>query len=116
MVRQILARTTSPSPYPTAGLLLVETAEDITNHSRVFWQGKEIVVIHNTGASTYTYTITGVADLIGRNANIGPQNILAGEVHIVGPFTPTPGWIQTDGYLYFDASNASVKFGVIVIP
>lgn len=117
MARQTLAKTISPNGFPSAGLLLTETAEDATNHSQFSNTGKEILVIHNTHASTgYTYTIYSVADESGRTGDITAQAIAATLVHIIGPFSLRPGWNQTTGLINVDANNASVKFAVIVIP
>lgn len=113
MVRQILAKTDSPTPYPTAGVAVTMTAEDITNHSRFLLTGREVLIIWNSGASGYTYTIASAVDAQGRTKDITTQAIVAGAIHTVGPFTQQPGWAQTDGYVYVDASNAAVKFGVI---
>lgn len=117
MVRQVLAKTISPNGFPTAGLLLTETAEDITNHSQFTNTGKEILLIHNTHATTtYTYTIYSTVDEQGRSGDITAQNILATLIHIIGPFSVRPGWNQTTGAINVDSNNASVKFAVITIP
>lgn len=115
MPRQTLTKSNSPGPNPTAGVVVTMTAADTTNKEQFALTGREIVIVHNTGASSYTYTITSVADPFGRLGNITAQTILAGAIHTVGPFG-LPGWQQTDGTLHLEASNAAVKFGVIALP
>ena len=115
MPRVTLTRSNSPGPNPTAGVAVTMTAADTTNKEQFALTGREIVIIHNTGASSRTYTITSVADPYGRLGDITAQTILAGAIHTVGPFGLL-GWQQTGGFLYLEASHAEVKFGVIALP
>lgn len=115
MARQTLARTNSPGPNPTAGVAVTMTAADTTNKEQLALTGREVLIVHNTGASSRTYTVTSVADPYGRTGDITAQTILAGAIHTVGPFGLL-GWQQTGGYLYVEASHAEVKFGVIALP
>lgn len=111
MARQDLTVTTGTSRNPTAGVALTETAENTTDHSQFALTTNDIVVIHNTGGSSYTYTVTSIADPYGRTGNITTQSIAAGAIHLLGPLS-LEGWRQTDGKLYLDASNVAVKFGI----
>lgn len=115
MPRVTLTRSNSPGPNPTAGVAVTMTAADTVNKEQFALTGREIVIIHNTGASSRTYTITSVADPYGRLGDITAQTIAAGAIHTVGPFGLL-GWQQTGGFLYLEASNAEVKFGVIALP
>lgn len=115
MARQTLTKSNSPGPNPTAGVVVTMTAADTTNNEQFALTGREVLIIHNTGASSYTYTITSVADPYGRLGDITTQSIAAGAIHTVGPFG-LAGWQQTGGYLYLEASNTAVKFGVIALP
>ena len=112
MARQLLTKTTAPGGYAAAGVALTETAEDTGNNSMFIAQGNDLLVIHNTGASPYTYTITSAADPYGRTKDITTQSIAAGAIHVFGPI-PLAGWVQTDGRIYIAASNAAVKFGIV---
>jgi len=119
MARQSLTKSTATATgFPTAGVELTMTAENVTDHSAFTNTGKELVVVHNThGSTTYTFTVTGVADQHGRTGNITTENVTAGQIKIVGPFSAQlPGWQQTDKTIQLDASNAAVKFGVITLP
>jgi hypothetical protein len=110
MARQQLTKTAFTGPYPTAAVTLTETAEDTTNHTQVAITDKTVVVIHNSGGSTYTYTVTSSADAThGRTGDITTQNIAAGAIACIGPLG-LDGWRQTDGNLYLAASNVAVKF------
>jgi hypothetical protein len=115
MPRVTLTRSNSPGPNPTAGVAVTMTAADTVNKEQFALTGREILIIHNTGASSRTYTITSVADPFGRLGDITAQTIAAGAIHTVGPFG-LAGWQQTGGYLYIEANNAEVKFGVIALP
>lgn len=115
MPRVTLTRTNSPGPNPAAGVAVTMTAADTVNKEQFALTGREILIVHNTGASSRTYTITSVADPFGRLGDITAQTIAAGAIHTIGPFS-LAGWQQTGGYLYLEASNAEVKFGVIALP
>lgn len=115
MPRQTLTKSNSPGPNPTAGVVVTMTAADTTNKEQFALTGREVLIIQNTGASSYTYTITSVADPYGRLGDITTQSIAAGAIHTVGPFG-LAGWQQTGGYLYLEASNTAVKFGVVALP
>ncbi len=115
MPRSTLTRTNSPGPNPSAGVAVTMTAANTTDFNQLALTGREVVLIHNTGASTRTYTITSVADPFGRTGDITAQSIAAGAIHTLGPFGLL-GWQQTGGYLYLEASHAEVKIGVIALP
>lgn len=116
MARTALTKTTSPAPYPTAGQAITMNAADAVNQNYFTFTGKEIILIHNSGASTRTYTLTASADAFGRAVDIGPTNIAAGVTHVIGPFTTLAGWKQTNGQFYLEANHAEVLFGIIVVP
>ena len=115
MARQDLTVTTGTSPYPTTGAILTFTAADTTNFERFVLTGTEVVLVWNTGASPYTYTVTSTADPQGRTGDITTYSIAAGGLAAFGPFT-TDGWRQTDGNLYAVASHIDVKFTVLYLP
>lgn len=95
---------------------VVLTAADTSNLNAVALTGREMVYVTNSGASPYTCTFTSVADDFGRTGDITTYSLAAGESALFGPFT-TKGWQQSsDGKLYFQGSNAAVKFLVIKIP
>lgn len=115
MPRVTLTKSNSPGPNPTAGVAVTMTAADTVNFEQFTLTGREVLIIHNTGASSRTYTITSTADPYGRTRDITTQTIAAAAIHTVGPFG-LAGWQQTTGHLFLEASNAEVKFGVIALP
>lgn len=108
----LTALGTKTSAYSAGAADLTMTAADATNKEQVAITGQELVIAHNTGASAYTVTISSVADDQGRTGDVATYSLAAGDYAIFGPFG-LEGWKQTDGKLYFEASNASVKFGVV---
>ena len=91
---------------------LTMTAADTSNNEAVVLTGSELVFAHNTGTSARTVTITSIADRRGRTGDIATYASAAGEYHVFGPFDLN-GWQQADGKLYFAASHAEVKLGVV---
>ena len=115
MARTTLTKTAGVGPNPTAATTLTMTAGDASNGNQFTLTGREVVILHNTGVSTRTYTISSVADPYGRTGDITTQNITAGAYMALGPFG-IDGWRQTDGYLYLTVSHADVKIGVYTLP
>jgi hypothetical protein len=94
---------------------LTMTAADVANLNQFSASGNDLVIAQNSGASTYTVTITSAPDTFGRSRDIATYGIAAGEFGVFGPFKLL-GWVQADGKIYLQASNAAVKFGVVALP
>lgn len=114
MPRTTLTKTAAGGSFNHAGVTLTMTAADTGNSNQFTATGNDLVVIHNTGGSDYTFTITSVADPYGRAKDITTETIAANTYKIVGPLQIT-GWQQTDGKIYLSASNAAVKFGIVAL-
>lgn len=118
MARTTLTKTTPVGSYGTysaAAAKMTMTAADVANKNQFVATGHDLVVAYNSGGSPYTVTITSAPDEFGRSGDITTYSVPAGETHIFGPFK-LPGWQQTDGKIYLEASNASILFGVITLP
>ena len=114
--RTILTKTTAPGSYAAAGVAVTMTAADTANKNRFLSTGKELLIAQNTDAvNPYTVTIYSTADPYGRSKDITAESLVAGAIHVFGPF-PQTGWQQTTGYIHVDGSNAAIKFGVVVLP
>jgi hypothetical protein len=114
MARQTVAKTVPAGPRPlSAATAVTVTAADATNKEQFVITERDILVIWNSHASTtYTYTITGTADTLGRTVDIGPTNLLAQAFVAIRP--GYEGFAQaTTNYLFFEASNAAVKYFVL---
>lgn len=112
MPRTTLTTSAALGSYNHAGVALTMTAADVANGNQFVASGKDLLVIHNSGASSRTFTVTSVADAYGRTKDITTEAILAGVYKIVGPLE-LMGWQQTDGKIYLTADNAEVKFGIV---
>ncbi len=113
VLTKLVALGTRTDAYAAANSAdLTMAAADVANKNQFAASGKDLVIAHNTGASPYTITVTSVADGLGRTGDIASFSLGAGEYAAFGPFYPD-GWVQTDGKVYLEASNASVKFGVV---
>ncbi len=114
MARTALTKSNGTSLNPTAAVTLTMTAGDASNGNQFTFTGRDVVILHNTGVSTRTYTITSVADPYGRTGDITTQNITAGAYMAIGPFS-VDGWRQTDGQFYITVTHADVKIGAYVL-
>ena len=80
--------------------------------------GREVVLILNpAGGSTYTVTITSVADEKNRSGTITSYSMAAG-VYVALPMglTNSLGWKSTAGLVTITANNAAVLIAVIRLP
>lgn len=116
MPRTDLTVTSVPAAYAAAGVAVTMTAADTSNLNSHTLTGRELLIAHNTGASPYTITITSAADPFGRTKDITAESIAAGDIRVYGCGQALLGWLQTDGKLHFQASNAAVKFGILRVP
>lgn len=120
MARTTLTKTTALGAYGDYSVAnsadLTMTVADVSNKNQFVASSSDLVIAHNTGGSAYTITVTSSADPhYQRTGDITTYSLGAGEYAVFGPFK-RPGWVQSDGYIYLEASNALVKFGVVVIP
>lgn len=120
MARTTLTKTVvrgAYASYATANCADVTlTAADVANKNQFVATGNEVVIVQNSdGANPYTVTFTSASDAFGRTGDITTYSLAAGEIGVFGPFR-LPGWVQSDGYVYLEGSNAAIKFGVLQIP
>lgn len=115
MPRTLLTKSVATGSNTAAGIPLTMAAADVGNLNAFQAAGTDLIVAQNTGGSTYTVTVTSAPDPWGRTRDIAAENIAAGELRVFGPFAQS-GWMQTDGRVYLQASNAAVKFGIVQLP
>ena len=116
MARTLLNKTAVVGPYPAlpVGALALDLnfqAADVGNSNYFVPSGDDLVIFNNTGASPYTVTITSAPDAQQRTGDIATYSLAAGVISAVR--IKKPGWMQVDGTIYLQASNASVKFAIV---
>lgn len=119
MPRTAVTPKAAPGSFPTLpvsadSLDLTFTAADTVNKNQFASSGNDLVIVQNSGASPYTFTLTSVADAQKRTGDITTYSLAAGEFCVVGPLTKA-GWMQADGQIYIEGSNVAVKFAVIAL-
>ena len=95
---------------------LALTAADVALKNQFLFRPRDLLLVQNTDISPQTFTVTSVADEHGRSKDVTAYSLAAGEIAIVGPFLDQEGWVQADGYIYVEASDAAVMFAVIQQP
>ncbi|HEX4381244.1 MAG TPA: hypothetical protein VH022_14475 [Candidatus Acidoferrum sp.] len=118
MSRVAIAVQTPAGPYitgaPAAGSLdITETAADTTNFEATPISGNELLFAHNTDVSAHTVTITSAPDERGRTQDISAYSVGAGKISCLNLVNGAKGWQQSDGKVYYQANDATVKFFVI---
>lgn len=119
MPRVTIDPTTLTNGYPSlpvaANSLDVDfQAADSVNFNQATYGNASalLVLFWNThAADAATVTIQSAPDQLNREGDIAAYSIAAGE--IAAFYAPRNGWRQTDGYLYFDPSAATVEIAVI---
>ena len=115
MARTLLPVTETPGGYSHAGTALTWTAGDATNNNAFISTGEEIVLARNVSTTAaHTITILSVPDPYGRPEDITNFSLAVGTVAVLGPF-PSVGWMQSDGRIYLNPSNAAIEFIILRI-
>lgn len=115
MARAILTKTVALGPFGSYGANLADltmAAANVADKNRFLATNNDLVIAHNTGLSARTITVTSTTDPFGRTGDITAYSLGAGEYAVFGPFCLT-GWLETDGYVWLEANNAEVLFGVV---
>jgi hypothetical protein len=112
---------TPPGPYitgqPTAlSLNFAFAACDASNGNSFPITGREILLVQNSGMSGYTFTVSSVADGLGRTNDITTYALGAGLFAAVNFRGGVTGWKQTDGTVHLACSNAAILYAVITTP
>jgi len=107
--------TLKPNNYAVVAgdLAVAQTAMDLANGNSFVATGQEILLFQNSGGSTYTVTVTSVADALGRlDTSLTTYSILAGAFAAV-QMKSLAGWLQPGSLIYLACSNAAVKISVL---
>jgi hypothetical protein len=118
MARTDLTKTTAEGAYgdyAAGDADVTMAAADTVDKNAFTFEGKDLIIAHNTGASAHTVTVTSAPDPYGRSQDIDGYSIGAGEIAAFGPLE-ADGWLQSDGKIYLEADNAEVEFGVVKLP
>jgi hypothetical protein len=99
----------------TAGQLSITfTACDVANGNSFTATGREILLVNNTGGSTYTFTVSSVADTLGRTDTSLTTYSVATTVITGVQMKYLTGWVQNNTQtINLSCSNAALKYAVI---
>ena len=121
MARTNIATQVPVGPYPAGGTVSAEqlkitfTAADTSNLNEFVFTGKEVLLVTNSGASPYTVTFTSAPDEHGRTDDVAAYSVPAGETHAFSFRQGAAGWLQSDGHVYFQGSNAALLFAILTV-
>jgi len=98
----------------TAGQLAITfTACDATNGNSYTATGREVLLVYNSGGSTYTFTISSVPDNLGRSDTSLTTYSVTTLTYAAIQMKYLPGWLQSGGTINLTCSNAAVKYAVL---
>ncbi len=108
----LLINGSAASPITAGSLTVTLTACDAVNGNSFTATGREVLIVDNTGGSTYTFTATSVADPFNRlDTSLTNYSLTAGTIAAVQMKNLT-GW-QQSGLIQLTCSNAAVKYAVL---
>ncbi len=111
-----LTKSTAPGGYAALPILVTMTASQGGDAQDQFASsGNDFLIAHNTTGGTLHIGLETIANIWGRTNNIVAHDIVAGAIHMYGPFK-NPGWIQADGTIRVSSEGAGIKFGIITLP
>jgi hypothetical protein len=113
LTTQVLFINGSVNAPVTAGSLAVTfTACDATNGNSFNATGREVLLVQNSGGSTYTFTVASVADALNRlDTSLTTYSVASGAFAAV-QMKNLSGW-QQSGAINLTCSNAAIKFAVL---
>jgi hypothetical protein len=105
--KQTIVSPTSPSLRFLPAVMLWQ-ASDVALGNSFVASNKDYLFVWNSGGSTFTITLRSVPEQVFSRSGDLTLSLIAGQMDILGPITKA-GWMQGDGNIYLDASDASVK-------
>ena len=100
-----------PGSFSTTGQVLTATAIDVANGNDVLAAENLFLLVHNSGASSRTFTITSQPDAVtGRTGNVS-VSIAAGE-KLIFRLTKN-GWANGDGKVVFGGNHAELIVSIV---
>jgi hypothetical protein len=117
MPRTALVPVKPLGPYPIPTQPAVTTldftfaASDNVNGNQFPASGADLLLVQNTNAAPQTFTVRSAPDLLGRSVDIAAYSVGIGLFSQFKISTQV-GWVQPDGNIYLDSSNANIKFAI----
>jgi hypothetical protein len=94
-------------------LTVTPAACDAVNGNSFSVTGQEILLVQNSGASAYTFTVNSVADNFGRtDTSLTNYSVAASGIAMI-ELKYFIGWQQTGQVITTSCSNAALKFAIV---
>lgn len=112
MPRTALTVTDAPQKWSATGAAVTMAAADVANKNTFVASNDQLVICHNSGASSRTVTIDSepLAEY-NREQDVAAQSIAAGVIRVFR--LVKNGWADSAGKINLEANHADVKFGVL---
>jgi len=117
MPRTTIAPIDIPGAYADADVVAGWTASDVGNKNQYPWTGREVLELRNAGVTTRACVLTSALDSQNRTNDVA-ISLLSGQ-HRVCPFIgprSAEGWVQADGYVYFEGPHIEAEWRVLRLP
>lgn len=118
MARTALVPVKPLGPYPVpsqpvaTSLDFAFAASDSANGNQFPASGNDLLLVQNTNAGAQTFTVRSAPDPQGRSVDIATYSVGIG-LFSVFKLSQQVGWVQPDGNIYLDSSNAQIKFAIL---
>ncbi len=100
------------APITAGSLTITFSACDAVNGNSFTATGREVLLVYNSGASAYTFTVNSVADQLNRLDTSLTTYSVAASGYAAVQMKNLTGW-QSSGTISMTCSNAAVKFAVV---
>lgn len=110
-----LTRQEPVGPYPAtvaANDLDITWTAAVVGDATFACTGKELLLVHNSGVSAATFTLTSVVDQYNRRADVEGYSLGADE-YAAFWYGNTVGWRDSNGTATLDASSTDLNYAVI---
>jgi hypothetical protein len=102
----------NPGTVSAGDLHVTPTAADVANGNSFIPAPNDVLHVINTHASSaFTFTMTSAPDERKRKGDVATYSLAAGEIAEFS-YGDLIGWMQSDGTIWLDATNAAVKYWV----
>lgn len=94
-------------------LTLNQVAMDAANGNSFPATGQEIIIVQNTDSSAHTFTVSSVADNLGRvDSSLSSYSVGASGIVVI-QMKQLAGWLQVNGNVNLAASSNMLKISVV---
>jgi hypothetical protein len=115
MAREIITPAAVPSAYADADIVAGWTPSNVADKNRYLWTGRELLELRNVGVTSRACVLTSAPDSQGRTNDVA-ITLTGGQSRVMPFLAQADGWVQADGYVYFEGPHIEAEWRVLRLP